>query len=121
MRAMRTDHTPCGLDVALAVMGGKWKPLVLYHLSGGPRRFGDLRRLVAGVSEKVLIDQLRELVAAGVLVRHDYQQVPPKVDYTITDFGMTLAEALMPLCAWGTEHRARVEDIVPLRTSATSS
>jgi DNA-binding HxlR family transcriptional regulator len=107
---MSTDEPACGLDVALAVMGGKWKPLILYRLRAGPKRFGDLKRLVAGISEKVLIQQLRELTAAGVLVRHDYQQVPPKVDYTMTDFGMTLIEALMPLCVWGVEHRVRVEE-----------
>ena len=105
------DQTPCGLDVALAVMGGKWKPLILYHIDSGPKRFGDFRRLVTGISEKVLIQQLRELAAAGVLNRHDYQRVPPMVDYTITPFGMTLARALVPLCVWGNEHRARVEAI----------
>ena len=104
-----TDKSDCGLDVALMVMGGKWKALILYHLRSGPRRFGDLKRLVAGISEKVLIQQLRELAAAEVLVRRDYQQVPPKVDYTMTPFGMTLVETLRPLCAWGVEHRARVE------------
>jgi len=106
------DETPCGLDVALAVMGGKWKPLILYQLNSGPKRFGDLRRLVAGISEKVLIQQLRELAVAGVLTRHDYQRVPPMVDYTMTAFGMTLVQALLPLCAWGTEHRARVEEVM---------
>ncbi|UIJ74152.1 helix-turn-helix domain-containing protein [Aurantimonas sp. HBX-1] len=89
-------------------MGGKWKPLILYHLQHGPRRFGDLRRLVEGISEKVLIQQLRDLQAAGVLVRHDYQEVPPRVDYTVTPFGMTLVQALMPLCQWGTQNRAAV-------------
>ena len=52
---MSCDVSPCSLDVSLAVMGGKWKPLILYHLNSGPKRFGDLRRLVAGISEKVLI------------------------------------------------------------------
>lgn len=99
----------CGLDVSLAVMGGKWKPLILYHLHSGTQRFGDLKRLVAGISEKVLIQQLRDLVAAEIVVRHDYQQVPPKVDYTLTPFGETLVEALLPLCVWGTRHRSRVE------------
>lgn len=98
----------CGLDVALAVVGGKWKPLILYHLQHGPRRFGDLRRLVEGISEKVLIQQLRDLQAAGVLVRHDYQEVPPRVDYTVTPFGMTLVQALMPLCHWGNRNRSEV-------------
>ena len=106
------DDPPCGLDVALAVVGGKWKPLILFHLQAGPRRFGELRRRVVGVSEKVLIQHLRELVAAGVLTRRDHQQLPPVVDYTVTPFGMTLVQALMPLCAWGVEHRADVEAIM---------
>lgn len=114
---MSCDVPPCGLDVSLAVMGGKWKPLILYHLNSGPKRFGDLRRLVAGISEKVLIQQLRELAVAGVLTRHDYQRVPPMVDYTMTPFGMTLVQALLPLCVWGTEHRARVEKVMAPRTA----
>ena len=109
---METPEPVCGLDVALAVMGGKWKPLILYHLQGGPTRFGELKRRVAGVSEKVLIQQLRELVAAGVLTRRDHQRVPPMVDYAMTPFGLTLAEALMPLCVWGNMHRQEVERIV---------
>ena len=67
----------CGLDVALAVMGGKWKPLILFHLQHGPTRFGELKRRVSGISEKVLIQQLSELVAAGVLTRRDHNRVPP--------------------------------------------
>lgn len=113
---MSTKEPPCGLDAALAVMGGKWKPLVLYYLNSGPKRFGDLKRLVVGVSEKVLIQQLRELAAAGVLTRHDYQRVPPMVDYTMTAFGMTLARALMPLCEWGTEHRDKIAEIMLSRS-----
>ena len=109
---MNPEESPCGLDAALAVMGGKWKPLILYHLNAGPKRFGELKRLVVGISEKVLIQQLRELAAAGVLTRHDYQRVPPMVDYTMTAFGVTLAQALMPLCIWGTEHRVRITDII---------
>ena len=113
---MSTEEPPCGLDVALAVMGGKWKPLILYHLNSGPKRFGDLKRSVVGISEKVLIQQLRELAAAGVLTRHDYQRVPPMVDYSMTAFGMTLARALMPLCVWGTEHRDQITEIMLSRS-----
>ena len=113
---MSTIEPPCGLDAALAVMGGKWKPLILFHLAYGPKRFGDLKRSVVGVSEKVLIQQLRELAAAGVLTRHDYQRVPPMVDYTMTAFGMTLARALMPLCVWGTEHRDKITEIMLSRS-----
>jgi len=111
----------CGLDVALAVMGGKWKPLILYHLQHGPRRFGDLKRSVAGISEKVLIQQLRDLQAAGVLVRHDYKEVPPRVDYNVTPFGMTLVQALMPLCHWGTQNRSEVTDFIGMNSPKASA
>jgi DNA-binding HxlR family transcriptional regulator len=110
--AMSATEPECGLDVAVAVMGGKWKPLILYHLRSGPKRFGDLRRLVDGISEKVLIQQLRELAATGVLHRHDHKEVPPRVDYSLTAFGETLVRALLPLCAWGTQHRSRLTAIV---------
>lgn len=109
---MDSNNAECGLDIALAVMGGKWKPMILYHLQHGPRRFGDLKRSVEGISEKVLIQQLRDLQAVGVLVRHDYQEVPPRVDYTVTAFGMTLVEALMPLCYWGTQNRFNVSRLL---------
>ena len=105
----------CGLDIALAVMSGKWKPLILYHLQGGPQRFGDLKRLVAGISEKVLIQQLRDLQAAGVLVRHDYKEVPPRVDYSLTPLGRSLADALAPLCAWGSDHMDEVSRVMAQR------
>ena len=107
---MENQSLGCGLDVALSVVGGKWKPIVLFHLNGGPRRFGELRRLVAGISEKVLIQQVRELAEDGIIVRFDYHEVPPKVDYQMTEFGRTLAQALMPLCAWGDENRQRIEN-----------
>ena len=110
MKKPTTGPDPdCGLDVALAVMGGKWKPLILYYVAHAPRRFGELRRLVDGVSEKVLIQHLRELVEDGVLRRTDYREVPPHVDYSITDYGRTLAKALLPLCEWGNTNRRRVE------------
>ena len=109
------DVSPCGLDTALSVIGGKWKPLIIFHLRSEPRRFGELKRLVAGISEKVLIQQLRELVAAGIVLRQDYRQVPPKVDYTITAFGTTLAEALIPLCEWGGQHRSTIDAIMAQR------
>lgn len=108
----------CGLDIALQVVGGKWKPLILFHLNGGPRRFGELKRMVGAVSEKMLIQHLRELTADGVVVRHDYSEVPPRVDYALTGFGSTLARALAPLCDWGSEHRAAIEAAVAQRPAA---
>src|ERR1700677_5220233 len=106
---MRRRTYGCGLEAALDVVGGKWKVLVLWHLAPSPRRFGELRRLVAGISEKMLIQQLREMVADGIVARKDFQEIPPRVEYSLTEFGVSLAEALRPLCEWGREHMGRIE------------
>jgi DNA-binding HxlR family transcriptional regulator len=100
--------TDCGLDTVLALIGGKWKMLILYHLCHAPRRFGELRRLLPGISEKMLIQDLRQMQASNLLMRKDYQQVPPKVEYSITPFGRSLGKSLAPLCAWGDKNRKRV-------------
>ncbi|MDQ0314596.1 winged helix-turn-helix transcriptional regulator [Amorphus orientalis] len=119
---MTTSGFICGLDAALAVIGGKWKPLILYHLAHEARRYGDLRRAIGTVSDKMLIQQLKELEADGIVDRLDYKEIPPRVEYSLTAFGKTLAEALKPLCAWGTEHVAEVEKVVSRRgTSAAES
>jgi DNA-binding HxlR family transcriptional regulator len=99
----RRSYT-CGLDAALDVMGGKWKALILWELTDGPTRFGELRRQVAGISERVLILQLRELEACGLVHRELYHQVPPKVEYSLTGFGESLMVALQPLGEWGEQH-----------------
>jgi DNA-binding HxlR family transcriptional regulator len=105
---MKTRIYGCGLEAALDVIGGKWKVLVLWHLSPSPRRFGELRRLVAGISEKMLIQQLREMAADGIVARRDFQEIPPRVEYSLTPFGVSLTEALKPLCEWGGKHMKRI-------------
>lgn len=99
----------CGLDVALHYIGGKWKPILLFYLHASPRRFGELKRLAGGISEKVLIQQLRSLTEDGIVTRRDFMEVPPRVEYAITDFGRTLALALQPLCEWGNLNRAHLQ------------
>lgn len=94
----------CGLETTLDMIGGKWKPIILWRLAAGPQRFGELRRQVAGVSEKMLAQQLREMAADGLVSRRDYAEVPPRVEYTLTDLGVSLSEALRPLCEWGRVH-----------------
>lgn len=107
----------CGLDATLKIISGKWKPLILYFLLRGPMRYGELKRAVRDVSDKVLIQQLKELEADGVLRRNDYKEVPPRVDYTLTPLGKSLAQALEPLCTWGTENMVEMQRIFAERDS----
>jgi DNA-binding HxlR family transcriptional regulator len=100
----------CGLEAALDVIGGKWKVMILWNLHPRPdgRRFGELKRLVKGISEKVLIEQLREMERAEVVHREIFPEVPPKVEYSLTDFGVSLKRAMTPLCEWGERHMERI-------------
>jgi DNA-binding HxlR family transcriptional regulator len=112
---MKKATFTCGLDAALCVLGAKWKPLILFHLAHGTRRYGELRRAVGSVSDKVLIQQLKELQADGIIDRVDFGEIPPKVEYSLTAFGKTLGKALAPLCEWGTRHSNNVEAIMARR------
>jgi len=107
----------CGLDATLRVIAGKWKPLIIYFLIQGPNRYGELKRAVRGVSDKMLIQQLKELEADGIVTRNDYREVPPRVDYTLTPLGHSLAEALTPLCNWGSENMETVAQIFAERAA----
>ncbi|GLZ77964.1 transcriptional regulator [Actinorhabdospora filicis] len=104
----RPGRYSCGLDATMSVLTGKWKMLILWPLSERPHRFGELRRAVEGVSEKVLAAQLRELEADGIVHREDHDEVPPRVEYSLTELGMELNEALLPLEDFG---RRRLMDI----------
>lgn len=94
----------CPLEAALDVIGGKWKVPILYHLQGGTLRFNELRRFMPKVTQRMLTKQLRELEADQIILRTVYAEVPPKVEYSITEFGMTLAPSLKVLQEWGIEH-----------------
>src|ERR1700687_2615542 len=112
---MKKSAFTCGLDAALCVLGGKWKPLILFHLAHGTRRYGELRRAIGGGSDKVLIQQLKELQADGIIARLDYGEIPPKVENSRTPFGKTLGKPLAPLCVWGTRYSKDVEAIMARR------
>ena len=116
-----TSPFTCGLDAVLHVMGGKWKPLIVHHLSRGTLRYGTLRRAVGKVSDKVLAQQLRELTADGVVLRRDYGEIPPKVEYALTPFGSSLAGALGQLCEWGARHSTELAAIVERRPASNES
>ncbi|RPK92433.1 MULTISPECIES: helix-turn-helix domain-containing protein [Streptomyces] len=100
----------CGIDAAMDVIGGKWKVLILWALDERTCRFGELRRAVTGVTEKVLSSHLKELEDDGIVHREVYAEVPPRVEYSLTPLGLSLNAALEPLGQWGREHVCRGED-----------
>lgn len=94
----------CGIAYTLSKLGGKWKPFILWFLAKqGTKRYGEVRRFIPTVTNKMLSQQLKELAADGLIERHDYQTVPPKVEYSITDEGLTLLPILHLMCSWGYE------------------
>ena len=113
--------TGCGLNATLRIISGKWKPLILFFLRDGPKRYGELKRLTQGVSDKVLIQQLKDLEADCVLARNDYKEMPPRVDYALTPLGRSLAEAIVPLCTWGTENAREMASIFAERDALLAS
>lgn len=101
----RRDTYVCGIDAAIDVVGGKWKVLILWALDDGPCRFGELRRGIPGVTEKVLTSHLRELESDGIVFREEaVEGAVRRVTYALTPLGVSLNAALAPLGAWGREH-----------------
>lgn len=105
---MRTQPYTCGIDAAMDVVGGKWKALILWALNERTHRFGELKRAVPGVTEKVLTQQLRELEADGIVRREVFHEVPPRVQYSLTEDGVALNAALDPLGEWGSRRIERL-------------
>lgn len=91
----------CPVETTLAIIGGRWKVLILQELFSGVKRFGELHRALAGITQKMLTQQLRELERDGIINRMVYAQVPPKVEYSLTEFGMTLRPILETMHEWG--------------------
>jgi DNA-binding HxlR family transcriptional regulator len=96
---------------ALKVIAGRWKIVVLYHLFEGPKRLSELKRLAPGASDKVLVQQLREMEEHGLINRESFRQAPPRVEYTATALGRSLAPIIMSLCEWGRHHAAELQEI----------
>lgn len=101
-RHSRLDCTPgCSVEAAVSLIDGKWKAVILYHLLDGPIRFNALRRMVGDVTQRMLTNQLRELEADGLILREVFAQVPPRVDYSLSDRGRTLSPIILALKDWG--------------------
>lgn len=102
-------HQPCPVGVAISMIGGKWKSVILFYLlSRGELRFSALRRLIPGVTQRMLTLQLRELEEDGLVLRTVHAQVPPRVEYRLTPFGESLREILETMNAWGKRYKADV-------------
>jgi DNA-binding HxlR family transcriptional regulator len=110
MQVMRTRLERTGIDcpteLAMEIVGGKRKLVILEHLRDGVRRFGELQRLLPAITPRMLTRQLRELEADGIVHRHVYPEVPPKVEYSLTDTGRSLEPLLGELRTWGERYRA---------------
>jgi DNA-binding HxlR family transcriptional regulator len=98
------NHFGCPVQATSNVLAGKWKVLIVWHLSFGSRRFAEIRDLLPGVSEKVLTAQLRQLEQDGVVRRLVTGSVPPRVDYELSDAGKDLIPVMEAMCGWGTKH-----------------
>jgi DNA-binding HxlR family transcriptional regulator len=95
----------CPVEYSLSIIGGKWKTVILWHLaSEGIKRYGEIKKSLNGITHKTLSSQLKELESDGLINRKEYQQIPPKVEYSLTEKGKTLIPVLNSLCAWGSNH-----------------
>lgn len=97
---------PCPIETTLLLIGDKWKVLILRDLADGTRRFGQLRKSIGSISQKVLTQQLRTMEQDGLIERRVYAEVPPKVEYSLTERGHSLKPILDAMCAWGLEYQA---------------
>lgn len=97
----------CPVEATLDVIGGKWKPLILWQLREETLRFSGLQLNMPGISPKMLTKQLRELEGDGLVLRKVYPEIPPKVEYSLTSFGKTVIPVLDSLCQWGSEYLGR--------------
>jgi DNA-binding HxlR family transcriptional regulator len=117
---MTNTPVTCPVEAAMRVLGGKWKPLILFYLMDGAKRFGELRRLMPHVTQQMLTLQLRELEQDGIIHREVYKQVPPKVEYWLTPLGQQLEPILKQMLDWGVEYMQAngIEAVPPAELAA---
>lgn len=99
----------CPVETALSMIGDKWKILIIRELSGGTRRFGELKKSVGNISQKVLTENLREMQADALVSRKAYAEIPPRVEYSLTELGRSLRPVLAALKKWGAAYKKSAE------------
>ena len=100
----------CPVTTTLSVIGGKWKPIILFTIRNEKKRFGEIKKLIPGITQKMLTQQLRELEQDGIILRKVYPVVPPKVVYSMTEYGLSLSPVLNAMAAWGSAHNRKKMD-----------
>jgi DNA-binding HxlR family transcriptional regulator len=118
---MRRKVYNCPVECAVDVIGGKWKAPILWWLQQRTWRFGELRRQIPGITEKMLTQQLRELEADGIINREVYPTVPPKVEYSLTEYGRSLKRALREICEWGRNHMDRTGAVALIQATSAAT
>lgn len=112
----------CAVEQTISVIGGLWKPMILFHLlTGGKKRFMELSRLMPGATQRILTLQLRELEADGIVARRVYPEVPPRVEYELTSLGESLGAVLITLREWGQQYRTERFNLPPLEGDCPAS
>ena len=104
----KKDRIKCNIEVAMEAIDGKWKILILWYLRSEKKRFNELQKSIYGITQKMLIQKLRELEQDGIVHREVYPVVPPKVEYSLTSYGETLKPILKLLFKWGEEHNKKI-------------
>ncbi|CAA6810244.1 MAG: Transcriptional regulator, HxlR family [uncultured Sulfurovum sp.] len=107
-KSEKKDRIKCNIEVAMEAIDGKWKILILWYLKDDKKRFNELQKCIYGITQKMLIQKLRELEHDGIVHREVYPVVPPKVEYSLTEYGKTLKPILKQLYLWGEKHNQRV-------------
>jgi DNA-binding HxlR family transcriptional regulator len=102
----------CPVETGLELIGGRWKARILWKLYNGTMRFGELRRGLPGITEKMLTQQLKELEHDQLIIRTQYPEMPPRVEYSLSEFGRSLTPVLEALKAWGVENQAQIRHVI---------
>lgn len=107
------DENACPVTATMKVLGGKWKPILINAIYfTAPARFGELKRSVIGITQSMLTQQLRELEDDGIISRKIYAEIPPKVEYTLTEFGLTLSPVIQTMAKWGEEFKLNKQKVL---------
>ena len=104
---MKKDLPACPVEITMGLIGEKWKVLIIRDLLTGKKRFGELKKSVTGITQKVLTNNLRQMEASGLIKRKVYAEVPPRVEYSLTETGLSLKPVLDSMVEWGNDYREK--------------